>query len=262
MSNKRRALIQVQPRFDFREDWEVLVEKEDLYYEALDFSTQPALIESGLFEEYRDWYASNGRTRSVHGCFIDVNPASGDPAFRDLSRKRCEESCRTAVVLGAENVVFHSSCFPFLRGVYLDVWVKRCADFYQEMAEKYNVNIFIENSQDIDAGPIKALMKAISDRRIGVCLDIGHANYSNIPVKQWFEELGEWISYLHLSDNKGMYDDHILLGEGTLNWDEADSLWQGLDRDTVITIEVNGTKAATAAVAFLREHEYFGMKKK
>ena len=259
MNDIKKPLIQVQPRYDFRDDWGALAEKEDLYYEALDFSTQPALTEGGLFEEYREWYSSNKRTSSVHGCFIDVNPASGDPAFRDLSKRRCEESCRTASLIGAKIVVFHSSCFPFLRGIYLDVWVKRCADFYLEMAERYKVSIFIENSMDIDAGPIKALMRAVNDERVGVCLDIGHANYSSIPIRQWFEELGEWIGYIHLSDNKGVYDDHIMLGEGTIDWEEADSLWRGLKRDTVITIEVNGVAASEAAVTFLREHGYFGM---
>ena len=112
---------------------------------------------------------------------------------------------------------------------------------------------------DIDAGPIKALMRAVNDERVGVCLDIGHANYSSIPIRQWFEELGEWIGYIHLSDNKGVYDDHIMLGEGTIDWEEADSLWRGLKRDTVITIEVNGVAASEAAVTFLREHGYFGM---
>ena len=38
---------------------------------------------------------------SVHGAFIDVNPASGDLRFRELSRKRCRESCEIAAALGA-----------------------------------------------------------------------------------------------------------------------------------------------------------------
>ncbi len=261
MSDKHTAVIQVQPRFDFRDEWEVLAAKENLKYEALDFSTQPALIESGLFEEYLGWYGSCGRTTSIHGFFIDVNPASGDPDFRALSQERCRKSCETAVALGAKNVVFHSSCFPFLRGVYLEVWSKRCSDFYQELAARYDLNILIENSPDIDTTPIKALMERITDKRVGVCLDIGHANYSHNTIKQWFEELGEWIGYLHLSDNMGTYDDHLPLGEGSVDWDEADRLWRALDRDTFITLEINGLVAAARAVAFLKAHGYFGYPK-
>ena len=110
----------------------------------------------------------------------------------------------------------------------------------------------------MDAGPIKHLMQRINDDRIGVCLDIGHANYSNIPVREWFEELGEWIGYMHLSDNHGQYDDHLPLGKGTIDWDEADRLWRGLDRDTFMTIEVSSMVSAGYAVRFLKENNYFG----
>ncbi len=259
MTDTHRTVIQVQPRYDFREEWEVLADKEGLSYEALDFSTQPALVESGLFEEYLGWYGSCGRTTSVHGFFIDVNPASGDPDFRMLSQDRCRSSCETARAIGAKNVVFHSSCFPFLRGVYLDVWSKRCADFYQQLAQDFDLNILIENSPDIDAGPIKTLMQRCTDKRIGVCLDVGHAHYSNQKISQWFDELGEWISYLHLSDNTGTYDDHLPLGEGTIDWNEVDRLWRQLDRDTHITIETNGIEITGRAVRFLKDNHYFGL---
>ena len=43
----RKSVLQVQPKFLFREEWEVLAAAEDLCYEALDFSMPPALIESG-----------------------------------------------------------------------------------------------------------------------------------------------------------------------------------------------------------------------
>lgn len=259
MTDKHITVIQVQPRFEFRDEWEILAVKANLKYEALDFSTQPALNESGLFEEYMDWYGSCGRTTSIHGFFIDVNPGSGDPDFRELSRRRCRKSCETAVLCGAKNVVFHSSCFPFLRGVYLDVWSRRCADFYMELADAFDLNIYIENSPDIDAGPIAALMKRCNDNRIGVCLDIGHANYSHMGISQWFYELGDRIGYLHLSDNGGVYDDHLPLGDGTVDWNLVNDLWQKLDRDTFITLEVNGLVATGRAVNFLRDNKYFGL---
>ena len=167
-------------------------------------------------------------------------------------------SCETAVACKAKNVVFHSSCFPFLRGLYLDVWTSRCADFYQELAEEYDINIFIENSPDVDPDAIRSLMDRVTDRRIGVCLDIGHAHYSRVPVRGWFEELGDRIGYLHLSDNVGDFDDHLQLGEGTIDWEEADRLWRALDRDTFITIEVGGFVAAGRAVRFLKQNGYFG----
>ena len=257
MTDKHNTVLQVQPRYDFRDEWEILADKENLTYETLDFSTQPALIESGLFEEYLEWYGGCGRTTSLHGFFIDINPASGDPDLRAFSQERCKKSCMTAQMIGAKNVIFHSSCFPFLRGIYLEVWSKRCADFYQELAATYDLNIFIENSPDIDSQPLRALMERIEDKRVGVCLDVGHANYSHQKISQWFEDLGEWIGYLHLSDNMGTYDDHLPLGDGTVDWKEVDRQWRKLDRDTYITLEIKGLVAAGRAIKFLKENHYF-----
>lgn len=260
MTDIINSFIQVQPRFEFRDEWEILAAKENLNYEVLDLSTQPVLVEDGLFEEYLEWYRECPRTRSVHGFFMDINPGSGDPDIRKLSKSRCIKSCEAAVDIGAENVVFHSSCFPFLRGVYLDVWAKRCSDLYQELADRFNLNIFIENSQDIDTIPIRALMDRMTDKRIGVCLDVGHANYSRMPIRQWFEELGDRIGYLHLSDNLGTYDDHLPIGEGNIDWGEVNSLWRSLGRETFITLEVNGLVATGNAVRFLKNNGYFGIR--
>lgn len=253
-----RPCLQVQPDAASLEEWEELARQENLSFELLEMSMPPALNESGRFPLYRKMENSGVRITSLHGAFIDVNPASGDGLIRALSRKRCEESCEAARELGAQNVVFHSSCFPFLRGAYLDSWAGVCAGFYEELAAKYDLGIFIENSMDVDASPIETLMSRISDKRIGVCLDFGHANYSRRPLEDWLERLGERIGYLHLSDNNGLFDDHLPLGEGTVDWEEADRFFAEAGRPMPVTLEVGGTDGVRRSLAFLKERGYFG----
>ena len=256
-----RALLQVQPQYAMREEWQNFALREKLTYEPIEFS-MPALLErdSSDFPACLAWYKDSGLVTALHGAFIDINPASGDPAFRRLSRKRCEESCLLASELGAKYVVLHGSAFPFLRGVYLEYWADTCAEFYGELAERHNLTLCIENSLDLNPEPLQALMKRISDKRVRVCLDIGHANYSEAPLEAWFDAIGEYIAYLHLSDNTGHYDDHLPLGKGTVDWAKADSLWRGLRRDTPMTLEVGNMYRIEESLRYLRSNRFFGLR--
>ena len=108
--------LQIQPQFQNGEKWMQLAEACQLRFECLELSTPSFLDCEELSQEARAWYRNTGRVSSVHGCFMDVNPGSGDEKFRNLSMERCRESCRLAMTLGARFVVLHASAFPFLRG--------------------------------------------------------------------------------------------------------------------------------------------------
>lgn len=251
--------IQLQPQSADLEQWVTLAREECTSFEVMDPSFLSGI---GNFEKYGEiaqLYRKTGMAASVHGAFIDVNPASGDPDFRELSRQRCRESCEIALALGAENVVFHSSAFPFLRGAYLDNWAVSCASFYEELVAQYPVRIYIENAQDLDPTPLRCLMEQIHSDRIGVCLDIGHVHYSRVPVCQWFDQLGQWILYLHLSDNLGEFDDHLPLGKGSIDWAQVNRLWKSLDKDIPITLETGNLNSTKESIYFLRKHHYFGL---
>lgn len=254
-----KLCLQVQPQFFRHEEWMALSLREGLFFEPLEFFLPPAIGDAEEYHLLREWYKNSGRVTSLHGAFIDVNPASSDPAFSDLSRKRCHESCSIAKQLGAKQIVFHASAHPFLRGQYLDTWAGRSADFYSELAETYGLGIRIENSQDMDSTPLLKLMQRIRNSDVAVCLDVGHAHYSFDAVEKWFDVLGEYIQYLHLSDNLGSFDDHLPIGAGSINWEILNGLWKNLGRNMPITLEVGGIAGVEESLRFLRENGYFGI---
>ncbi len=252
-------IIQVQPFNNNDKAWLSFAEEEGLGFEVIELSLPPALAESGLFESIKEWYKKSCRVTSYHGNFIDINPASGDQKFRELSRERCHESCRTAMELGAQRVVFHCSCFPFLRGLYLDFWLGQCAGFYSELADSYDIDICIENCMDLDPEPIKKLLERLDNRRIGVCLDAGHANYSCETMERWFSELGDRILCMHLSDNNGRFDEHLELGKGTVDWGKVDRLWKSLDREIPLTLEVGPLENVKRSLEYLKLNGFFNL---
>ena len=252
--------IQLQPQSADLEQWVTLAQQEEAFFEVMDPFFLSGIGDFDKHEIIAEQFRKSGMVKSVHGAFMDVNPASGDPAFRQLSRQRCRESCEIASALGAGNLVFHSSAFPFLRGAYLENWAAGCAAFYEELVEQYPVRVYIENAQDLDPTPLRCLMERVQSDKIGVCLDIGHVCYSRAPVSRWFEELGDWIGYLHLSDNLGEFDDHLPLGQGTIDWGQVNSLWKSLGREIPVTLETGNLDSTRESLRFLRKHQYFGLK--
>ena len=141
--------LQIQPKYEERESAAELAERENLYYEPIEMYMAPALNNAALCDELNAWHRSVSRIRSIHGAFIDVNPASASPVVREHSRKCCEDSCLFAKELGAEQVVFHSSCAPFLRGAYIDTWANAAAGYFSALAEKHHIAICLENSTKV-----------------------------------------------------------------------------------------------------------------
>lgn len=252
--------VQLQPQPGQSEEWIAFARSRDYRLELIEFSMAMALSapqqSEGLLLRYREC----GLVSAIHGVFMDVNPASGDPGIRELSRKRCYESCETALALGAKYVVFHSSAFPFLRGGYLENWADVCGRFYEELAEKYPLTICIENAQDLDPEPLSMLMSRVASPRIGVCLDIGHANYTSTGLADWFSSLAGKIRYLHLSDNLGCFDDHLVLGEGNIPWQEADRYWRTLEEDVPVTLETGCLASTRRSLAYLAQNACFGVR--
>lgn len=247
-------MIQIQPCFSDRKQYASLAQQEGLFFEVLELSIGNRNEE--LNKQIENWYKASGRTTSLHGAFVDINPVSSNLKIREASRRECQASCQLAKRLGAKNIIFHGSCFPFLRGEYMNAWADMSAQYYTELAEKYDLNLYIENSFDLDTKPMQELMKRITHPNVKICLDIGHANLSRMQLDEWFQDLGQWIGYLHLSDNPGDFDKHCALGEGTIDLDMLFSQLSYLDDDLPVTLEVGGIEEIRKSLKVLKKYGY------
>ena len=64
---------------------------------------------------------------------------------------------------------------------------------------------------------ISWILKAITVKPIGVCLDTGHAYLAGY-LWNVAHQLGGYIRMVHASDNRGKYDEHLPPGEGDIDW--------------------------------------------
>jgi sugar phosphate isomerase/epimerase len=94
-------------------------------------------------------------------------------------------------------------------------------------AHPLGVRLLIENLQNDITSPehILEILRVGHFDRVGVCLDIGHANLvqpeNNTGIDAAFELLKPRIAQLHLHDNQGTKDDHLWPGSGSIDWNNT-----------------------------------------
>ena len=158
---------------------------------------------------------------SVHGPFLDLNPGSDDDAIRAYTRKCYLRSLKLARLLKSQRIIFHSGLNPLLPKNSIMRWLERSVEVFQTVLEEEggdDVILVIENSHDPIPEVLLHLVDKIGSGIVKVCLDIGHVNvFSTKTLKDWMDKLKDKIVEVHLHDNHGDSDDHLALGEGSID---------------------------------------------
>jgi sugar phosphate isomerase/epimerase len=156
-------------------------------------------------------------------------------------------SLDVAVELGAEKVVLHPSMGGGM-GVFVLATIKGYAfDFLSEMviaARQFDVTICLENMfprnvLGVEPDDFEEFFRSFPSLKL--TLDTGHANIADSKgkrLKKLVERFGKQIGHLHFSDNQGRRDDHLAVGEGTVNFPELVRSLKAKGYDDTLTLEV------------------------
>lgn len=175
---------------------------------------------------------------SVHGPFLDLNPASFDPLIEHVTMHRFEQTYQAAKNIGAERIVFHTGMIPSVH--YVEGWSKQAALFWRRFLEKKDdsVQIHLENNYDRFYQPVLKVLEQVNHPAFTACLDVGHIYcYSEQTIREWFEGMNGRIGHLHLHDNDGTKDQHLAIGNGKINWTAVRELIEKCCPKAGITIE-------------------------
>ena len=157
----------------------------------------------------------------AHGCGLE----EAARALRyDFLEKTAEAVGADAIALAhhrgdqAETVLLHAARGSDIRGLCAMRW-RRGKLIRPLLDAEPEVAICVENVLDDDPASLMDLADAVDDPRLGLCLDVGHANaVSKIPVRQWLKRLAPRLMHLHLHDNDGAADLHQIPGDGSLGF--------------------------------------------
>ena len=191
---------------------------------------------------------------TIHGPFLDLNPAAFDSQIRKVTEKRFAQAFEAARILSADRVICHSGMVPTV--YFLEGWAEREADFWKEFLwNRSGITVCLENVLDREIEPFAEIIDRVGHPDLGMCLDLGHAHcYSNHSAAEWAGVLKPYIRHVHLHDNQGVKDEHLALGEGSVPWKEVLGILADAQPDLSCTIECSSEEAIRRSLQALEDN--------
>lgn len=208
-------------------------------FDAVDFARHAGLEAFEVWADHPhahpDETASDVRTRlrrdlaefarvSVHGPLGNASLASINPGIWRESVRQYLGAIELAHDIGATVVVVHPGDLRDAR--FLSDFTRLSEEALGQLArraEELGVDLAVENCGPYHAGVdrtaagLVALIEGAGSRRVGACLDVGHAAV-NGNLSDLVRLLGERIIHLHVHDNHGRRDEHLPVGRGTIDF--------------------------------------------
>lgn len=239
-------------------------------FDGIDFNME-CLVESGDRWEYdmaayREYAAKLGLVVNFgHLPFHRelCRGADGKPdkaAFKEFMLR----SIDAAAILGLERAVIHPTN-PKGHEADKDYCFAQNVEYlspFMERAAKRGVLLLVENMPNgqpagmpqrycSEPGDIAALADHFG---CGNCWDVGHGNIGGFNQREAINLLGKRLKGLHIQDNTGRGDDHLIPFFGTTDWQSVmDGLWD-VDYDGNFNFECRTFHMPEAASAAVGQH--------
>ena len=167
------------------------------------------------------WLSEYGlRLLNVHGSNGREKCWYAPEAYRreagiELVRNRLEMAAR----LGGDVVIMHAVLDPSEDVSSFWDALFRSLDALQPEARSLGVRIAVENLNDPGHWDIVVrILDAYPPDYVGLCYDSGHGNKKDDGLSH-LERLQDRLIAVHLHDNNGLADQHLIPFTGTLDWD-------------------------------------------
>ena len=168
----------------------------------------------------KEFLASNRLKLQVHAPLSDINIASFSEKVREASITEVVETVKMAAGLGAEMVTFHPGHLSpvahldpgRIRALTVDA-VKRIARAGKDGGVPLAMENMPKTRMTAFHGPAD-LLQCVEGTDVGLCLDVGHANTTG-DLDDYLAA-SDRVRNIHIHDNNGDWDDHLVLGAGNL----------------------------------------------
>lgn len=175
------------------------------------------LGESPFYEKDKGEFKDCGIDMKIHAATVDINIASLNTGIRAESVRQMIECGHYAEKINANTITVHPGIIgrnePHLRKWALEIAVESIG----EIIDNTNVEVSVEN-MPVHGKFLGNMVEEIEiiqeETGCSLTIDTGHGNTcGNLEEMLSLKN----ISYCHLNDNDGVKDQHIAIGDGTLD---------------------------------------------
>ena len=199
-----------------------------------------------LLDEHKEILKSFKYGKSFHAPFWDLNLGSKNMVIKEITMKTFNYAYSIAKELGCTEIVVHNGFT--LNTSYYNGWCKNATLFWEEFFKDKDdsITMMIENQCEEDSEILKMVIDSVNDKRLKVCLDIGHSHSnSDMKVEDWIITLADRIGYVHMHDNHGkvkgrpsyLNDEHLGLKMGNMDIEKVCTLLEEYSPDAIWNIE-------------------------
>ncbi len=187
---------------------------------------------------------------SVHAPISDLNIASLNTPIWQETLNQIKNSI-TKLSEYATVCVIHPGYISPMANHCVDRALKKNNDALKlitNFAEDFGVQATVENMVNVNflMGRLPEEIKNMINEGIGFTFDVGHANTANAID----DFLNMKIDHVHLHDNNGKDDEHLVLGKGNIDWKHVVSALKEYKGDFVI--EANCFEEGALSLYYLK----------
>ena len=206
--------------------------------------------------------AAGLKVSQVHGPWPTDDTTSESRAEKYIFMQR---AVGATALLGCPYMVVHPVMpYGWSKETDADTAQKMNEEFFAKLcdyAAGYGVGICVENMpmtahRISPINRIVQLVKAVNKPNFFICLDTGHCNELKDDCGEAVRKSGKYLKVLHVHDNCGRRDSHLIPYCGTIQWEHFTDALKEIGFDGVLSIE---TKVRRDFPGEMREYMLTGL---
>lgn len=267
----KRGITTEELSYQFKDEKKVIEAYAAIGFDALDYSYDmyaypgsPYALDSYL--EYakeikkvadRNHIVFNQLHAPLYHHRVDIPMTETELKEEEFLKSMTLRSFEVANILGCKYIVMHPRKFKNyktledhhkLREYNLNMFKE-----FIPYIKKYNIQIAIENMFVFDdkthipvdtslrtAEEIVSYIDELGSEYFVACLDTGHANINGLNPCNMAKILGNRLKVLHIHDNFGQLDQHLICGLGTIDWNLFIKTLSDINFQGVFSLETCG----------------------